>query len=452
MEEFISTEESAELINESKKYTFFPWSKQGAVNPELIEKAEGVYFYTATGKKFLDFASQLVNMNIGHGNQRVTKAIVKQMEKLAFVCPALFTTKVRGEVGRKIAEVTPGNLTKTFFTLGGAEAVENAMKIARWYTGKQKILTQYRSYHGATHGAIAAGGDPRNQAVYQNLMPNIVHFEGPFPYRCPWGGKTEEESKDLALQHLERIIQFEGPNTIAAIMLEGESGTSGCVNFPKGYWKGVKALTEKYNILTIADEVMSGFGRAGKWFGIENHDVVPDMLVFAKGITAGYLPLGGVVVSDKVSAYFDNNPLTTGLTHYAHPVCLAAANEVLDIYKDDKIIENAREMGKYVESRVEALAEKHPSIGIFRNRGLLGCIELVKNRDNKDPMAPWNATPPEMEIMSKVSAKIKECGVYGMVRWNWIFVAPPLIVTKGQIDEGLDAISKGIAIADEYCY
>lgn len=452
MEEFITTEESAALVNESKKYTFFPWSKQAGVNPELIEKAEGVYFYTATGKRFLDFASQLVNMNIGHGNQRVTKAVVKQMEKLAFVCPAMFTTKIRGEVGRKIAEVAPGNLTKTFFTLGGAEAIENSMKIARWFTGKQKILTQYRSYHGATHGAMSAGGDPRKHPMYQNLMPNVVHFEGPYPYRSPWGAKIDEECTQMALQHLERVIQYEGPQTIAAIILEGESGTSGCTNIPAGYWKGVKALSEKYNFLTIDDEVMSGFGRAGKWFGIENHGVVPDLMVFAKGITAGYLPLGGVVASDKVAAHFDNNPLPAGLTHYGHPVCLAAASEVLNIYKDDKIIENAYEMGKYTEARVAELGKKHPSIGIFRNRGLLGCIELVKNRENKDPMAPWNATAAEMEIMNKVSVKIRESGVYAMVRWNWIFVTPPLIVTKEQIDEGLAAISKGIAIADEYCY
>lgn len=452
MDEFISTEESAELVNESKKYTFFPWNKQAGLNPEIIEKAEGVYFYTATGKKFLDFASQLVNMNIGHGNQRVTQAVVKQMEKLSFVCPALFTTKVRGEVGRKIAEITPGDLTKTFFTLGGAEAIENAMKMARWFTGKQKILTQYRSYHGATHGAIAAGGDPRNQPMYQNLMPNIVHFEGPFPYRCPWGGKTAEESCVLALNHLERIIQFEGPQTIAAIILEGESGTSGCIKYPDGYWKGVKALSEKYDFLVIDDEVMSGFGRTGKWFGIEHHGVVPDLLVFAKGITAGYLPLGGVVASEKVSAFFDTNPLVTGLTHYGHPVCLAAANEVLDIYKDDNIIENARLMGEYADMRVAQMAEKHPSIGIFRNRGLLGAIELVKNRENKDPMAPWNAKPAEMEIMSKVAAKIKESGVYAMIRWNWIFVAPPLTINKAEMDEGLNAIEQGIAIADTFCY
>ncbi len=452
MDELISLEESAALINESKQYTFFPWSKQSGLNPELIDRAEGVYFYTATGKRFLDFASQLVNMNIGHGNKWVTKAIVKQMDKVAFVCPALFTTKIRGEVGRKIAEIAPGDLNKTFFTLGGAEAIENAMKIARLYTGKQKILTQYRSYHGATYGALTAGGDPRKFSAYQSLMPNIVHFEGPFPYRCPWGSKTEEEGKNLALQHLERIIQFEGPGTIAAILLEGESGTSGCVKFPDGYWKGVKALCEKYNILAIADEVMSGFGRTGYWFGVNYHGVIPDLLVFAKGITAGYLPLGGIIVSDKIAAHFDNNPMPMGLTHYAHPVCLAAASEVLEIYKDDNIIENAFEMGKYIDSRMVELMAKHPSIGSFRNRGLLGCIELVKNRENKEPMPPWNATPAEMEIMGKVSAKIRESGVYAMVRWNWIFTAPPLIVTKAQIDEGLAAISKGISIADQYCY
>jgi len=273
--------------------------------------------------------------------------------------------------------------------------------------------------------------------------------EDAYCYRCPWGqqfGNCHYE----CVSHIERVLEFEGPETVAAIIMEGESGSSGCIKYPPGYLKKVKQLCEKHGILFIADEVMSGFGRTGKWFGVDNHDVVPDMIATAKGITSGYIPLGALIVSDTIAQKYDDNILMLGLTYSAHATALAAGLAVVNIYEEDNLIENAAAMGKYIEQQVELLKQKHPSIGDFRNTGLLGCIELVKNRTTKEPMAPFNAKPNEMTIMNKVAARIKELGMYTFVRWNYIFIAPPLIITEEQIDEGLAIISDAISIADEY--
>lgn len=282
-------------------------------------------------------------------------------------------------------------------------------------------------------------------------MPNFIHVENPYFYRCPWNSKTPNECAENAAAHLERIVNYEGPNSIAAILMEGESGSSGCIKYPVGYWKKVKAIADKHGILTICDEVMSGFGRTGKWFGINHHDVEPDIMCMAKGMTSGYIPLGGFIVKEEIVKAFEDKPLPIGLTYSGHAVACAAANAVIDIYEKDNLVENAKLMGEYLDSQVEKLKDKHPSIGDFRNTGLLGCIELVKNRKTKEPMAPWNASPNEMVIMNKVMTKLNELGMYTFVRWNWIFTAPPLIINKDQVDEGMDIISKAIAVADEYC-
>lgn len=439
-----------EILKNNLGHTIFSWSKQGGLNPLNISHAKGVYMYDRGGKRYLDFTSQLMNVNIGHADQRVTEAVVKQMQEVSFVNPAM-ATEARGLLGKKLAEITPGALNRTFFTNGGTEAIEHAIKTARLYTGRHKIITLYQSYHGATYGALSAGGDPRGLPHDSQGVPNIIHVENPYFYRCPWHSKTEEECRENAIAHLERVIKYEGPQYIAAILMEGESGSSGCIKYPKGYWQKVKAIADKYGILTICDEVMSGFGRTGKWFGIDHHGVEPDILCMAKGITSGYIPLGGMIVSEKIAAHFNDKPLPIGLTYSAHAVACAAANEVIKIYEKDKLIENAAVMGHYIDTEVEKLKAKHPSVGDFRNTGLLGCIELVKNKKTKEPMAPWNAAPNEMEIMNKVSAKLIELGLYTFVRWNWIFIAPPLIITKEQVDEGLDSISKAISVADGYC-
>jgi taurine--2-oxoglutarate transaminase len=441
--------EVGEIVQDNLDYTLFSWSKQKGLNPIAVKYGEGVYLYDYDGKKYIDFSSGLVNVNIGHGNQRVTQAVMAQMQQISYVTPGC-ATKARGDLGKKLSAITPKGLNKTLFTTGGAEAIENAIKLARLYTGRHKIIAKYRAFHGASYGAMTAGGDPRKLPSDSQQVPNIIHVEDPFCYRCPWGQPGPDACNRECVSHVERVIEFEGPQNVAAIIMEGESGTSGCIKYPPDYLKKIRALCDKHGILLIADEVMSGFGRTGKWFGVDNYNVVPDMIATAKGITAGYLPLGALIVSDKIAKHYDDTILWLGLTYSAHAVCCAAGNEVLKIYEEDNLIENAAAMGKYIEEKVEAMKLIHPSIGDFRNTGLLGCIELVKNKKTKEPMAPFNAKPDEMTVMNKVAAKIRELGMYTFVRWNYIFIAPPLCITKEQIDEGLAIISEAISIADEY--
>ncbi|CAN5725657.1 aspartate aminotransferase family protein [soil metagenome] len=446
--ESLTISQTQEIIQDNLDYTLFSWSKQKGIAPIAVKYARGVYLYDYDGKRYIDFSSGLMNVNIGHGDQRVTDAVVKQMQEVTYVTPGC-VTKVRGDLGKKLAEITPGNLTKTLFTVCGATAIENAIKLARLYTGRHKIITRYRAFHGASYGAMTAGGDPRKLATDAQQMPNVIHVEDPYCYRCPWGKEVTSCAREC-VSHIERVIEFEGPENVAAILMEGESGSSGCIKYPPDYLNKIRVLCDKHGILLIADEVMSGFGRTGKWFGVDVHGVVPDMIATAKGITAGYLPFGALIVSDTIARNFDDKVLWLGLTYSAHPVGCAAALEVLNIYEEDQLIENADAMGKYIEAEVEKLKAKHPSIGDFRNTGLLGCIELVKNRITKEPMAPFNAKPDEMAIMNKVAGKIKELGMYTFVRWNYIFIAPPLCVTQEEVDEGLAIISQAIQIADEY--
>jgi len=315
-----------DILNNNLNHTLFSWSKQSGLNPISIERAEGVYLYGRDGKRFLDFSSQLMNVNIGHGDQRITEAVKRQMEEVSYVYPGMITD-ARGKLGKKLSEIAPGTLNKTFFTLGGAEAVENAIKLARMYTGRHKIITQYRSYHGGTYGAISAGGDPRKFPVDSQSAPNMIHVENPYYYRCPWNSGSFEECGELAARNLEQIIKYENPDSIAAVMLEGESGSSGCIKYPPNYWKLVRKICDEYGIMLIDDEVMSGFGRTGKMFAIENHGVEPDIMCMAKGLTSGYLPLGGVMISDKIARHFDDHPMVIGLTYSAHAVPCAAAGK-----------------------------------------------------------------------------------------------------------------------------
>jgi len=441
--------EREEVLRNNLDYTLFSWSKQKGIDPICVHHAEGVYLYDYDGKRYLDFSSGLMNVNIGHGDQRVTDAVVKQMQLVSYVTPSC-ATQVRGELGKKLAEICPGNLNKAFFTLCGATSIENAMKLARLYTGRHKIITRYRAFHGATYGAMTAGGDPRKLPADSQQVPNVVHVEDAFCYRCPWS-QEPHSCKLECISHIERVIDFEGPQNIAAILMEGESGSSGCIKYPKNYWKRLREICGRHGILLIADEVMSGFGRTGKWFGFENHGVVPDMVCMAKGITSGYLPFGCLMVTDAIAAKYDNDPLMIGLTYSAHATACAAALEVIKIYETDNLIENAARMGAYVNKCVENLKNLHPSIGDFRNTGLLGCIEVVKNRKTKEPMAPYNAPASAMKVMNQVGAKLKELGMYTFVRWNYIFIAPPLTVTEEQIDEGMAMISEALKIADANC-
>jgi taurine--2-oxoglutarate transaminase len=448
MAELVAVSNAQEIIQDNLDYTLFSWSKQKGLAPIAVKHAEGVYLYDYDDKRYIDFSSGLINVNIGHGNQRVTAAVVKQMQEVSYVTPGC-VTQARGELGKKLAEITPGNLQKTLFTVCGASAIENAIKLARLYTGRHKIITRYRAFHGASYGAMTAGGDPRKLALDSQQVPNIVHVEDPYCYRCPFGKEISTCNREC-VSHVERVIEFEGPENVAAILMEGESGSSGCIKYPPDYLQKIRAICDKHGILLIADEVMSGFGRTGKWFACDLHGVVPDMIATAKGITAGYLPLGALIVSDTIAAHFNDHVLWLGLTYSAHPVACAAGVEVLKIYEDEHLIENAAAMGTYIEARIEEMKELHPCIGDFRNTGLLGCIELVKNRVTKEPMAPFNAKPEEMAIMNKVAGKLKQLGMYAFVRWNYVFIAPPLSITKEQVEEGLAMIDEALSIADEY--
>ncbi len=440
--------DSETILQYSLDHTLFSWSAQSGLNPINAERAEGIYVTDYDGKRYIDFSSQLMNVNIGHGNPKIRDAVVRQMDRVSYVYPGMIT-EPRALLGKKLSEIAPGPLNKTFFTLGGADAIDNAIKLARLYTGRHKIITRYRSYHGATYGAISAGGDPRKLAVDQSAVPNIVHVEDPYCYRCPWSQRIESCKREC-VSHIERVIQFEGPQNVAAILMEGESGSSGCIKYPPDYWQKIRAICDRYGILIISDEVMSGFGRTGKWFAIQHSGIDPDMIVMAKGLTSGYIPLGALMVSDTIAAHFNDKPLWLGLTYSAHAVACAAALATIEVYEEGDLINRAARMGEYLRQRVHELKTKHPSIGDYRGTGLLGCIELVKNRDTKEPMAPWNSGGDDMKIMNQVAAKIRELGMFTFVRWNWIFTCPPLIIDEAGIDEGLDIISQAIQIADAH--
>ncbi len=426
----------------NREFTFFSWSVQGQTNPIPVEKAEGIYFWDMDGKRYIDFSSQLMNTNIGHQHPKVVKAIQDQAAKLCFVHPGN-ATEPRGLLGKKLAEVTPGNLKKTFFTLGGSEANENAIKIARFYTGRHKILARYRSYHGATHGSIALTGDYRRLAV-EPAMPGSVHFLDPFCYRCPFGQKIESCKREC-LSHLEEVIRYEGPDKIAAIIMEGVVGSNGLIVPPDDYWPRVREICTKYGILLISDEVMSGWGRTGKWFAVDNWDVTPDIITTAKGITSGYMPLGAVIVSEPIAKFFDDKYLYAGLTYNGHALACAAAVATIKVYEEDNLLENAVMVGKHLGQALEDIKSRHASVGDVRYIGLFSAIELVTNRETKESFAP--------SVMTEVGKHLRQNGLFTFIMANnmgsIVFIVPPLCITKEQLDEGLEIIEKALKITDQ---
>jgi len=422
---------SQEIVRLNREYTFFSWSVQSQMNPIPMTRAEGIYFWDADGKRFFDFSSQLMNLNIGHQHPKVVKAIQDQAATLAYAHPSM-ATEPRGLLGQKIAEVTPGNLKKTFFCLGGAEANENAIKMARFYTGRNKILARYRSYHGATHGAIALTGDYRRLPV-EPAMPGVVHFLDPFCYRCPFGW-TKETCHRECIQHVEEVISYEGADKIAAIIMEGVTGSNGLIVPPDDYWPRLRQICDKYGILLISDEVMSGWGRTGKWFAVDNWNVTPDIITTAKGLTAGYVPLGAVIVTDKIAEYFEDKMLWCGLTYSGHPLACAAGVATLEVYEEDGLIENAAKVGRHLGVRLEAIKAMHPSVGDVRYIGLFSALEIVKNQKTKEPIDPLTET-------QKV---LRAEGLFTFNFHNVLFVVPPLCITEVQLDEGLAIIEKAL--------
>ncbi|MGB7873200.1 MAG: aminotransferase class III-fold pyridoxal phosphate-dependent enzyme [Anaerolineales bacterium] len=432
---------SQEMVDLSREYTFFSWTVQSQAKPIPVKKAEGVYFWDVDGKRYLDFSSQLMNTNIGHQHPKVVKAIKDQADDLCFVHPGNATAP-RGLLGKKLAEVTPGKLKKTFYTLGGSEANENAIKIARFYTGRHKILARYRSYHGATYGSIALTGDYRRNAV-EPVMPGGVHFLDPFCYRCPFGQKIESCNREC-IQHLEEVISYEGPENIAAIIMEGVTGSNGIIVPPDDYWPRVREICDKHGILLISDEVMSGWGRTGKWFAVDNWGVEPDIITTAKGITSGYMPLGAVIVSEDIANFFEDKYLYAGLTYNGHALACAAALATIDVYEEDGLIENAATLGKYLGEALEDIKERHPSVGDVRYIGLFSAIELVVNRETKEPFSP--------EVMGEVKKTLMDNGLFTFIMvkdiGTMVFIVPPLCITQVQLDEGLELVEKALEVAD----
>jgi taurine--2-oxoglutarate transaminase len=434
-----------EIVDLNREYVLFSWSVQSAVNPIPVERAEGVYFWDVDGKRYIDFASQLMNVNTGHRHPKIVQAIKDQADKLCYVYPGL-ATDVKGELGRLLAEVTPGDLKKTFFTLGGSEANDNAIKLARLYTGRHKIIARYRSYHGATYGALALSGDPRRLPA-EPTISGVIHVMDPYCYRCPFGWTLETCHREC-IDHVEQVIKFEGPENVAAIFLEGVTGSSGIMIYPDEYWPRMREIADKYGILLVDDEVMSGFGRTGEWFGIDNWGVAPDVMTMAKGLTSAYVPLGAMVVSKDIAAYFEDRMLPLGLTYSGHTLACATAVATINVYKEDRLIENAKAMGRVLGEELEGIKARHSSVGDVRYIGLFSVIEVVKDKETKEPMAPWNAKPSEMGAMADVANFLRDNGLYTFVRWNWIFAVPPLCITESQIKDGLAIIDQALEIAD----
>jgi taurine--2-oxoglutarate transaminase len=430
---------SQEIVELTRAHTFFSWSAQGAVDPIAIDRAEGVYLFTPEGDRILDFNSQLMSINIGHGDRRVIDAISEQATRLQYVQPA-FATEIRARLGSKLAEILPGDLDKVFFTRGGAEAIENAIKLARHYTGRYKILARYRSYHGATTGAMTLTGDPRRWPNEPGLV-GVVRY----PDTHRWGEK-EPRSADESLQGLEDVIRYEGPHTIAAVFLETIVGTNGILIPPDGYIQGVREICDRYDILMVADEVMGGFGRTGRWFAIDHWDTTPDLMAMAKGLTSSYLPLGAVAMNHKVAEKFEGMFYSGGLTYSSHPVSLAAALATIGVYEEDDLIGNSARMGEVMRRHHEQLYAHHPSLGAHRNLGLFGILELVRSREPYTPLTPFNGTADEMKAIGKF---FRQHGLYTMVLNNSIHTNPPLCITQEQLAEGFEIIDRALDIADQ---
>jgi taurine--2-oxoglutarate transaminase len=439
---------AAETVQKNKDFTLTSWIAQGTWNPIPIVRGEGVYIYDANGKRYLDWSSQLVNVNIGHSHPHVVKAIQDQAANLCYVDPS-FATEPRGRLGELLAEVTPGNLSKAFFTNGGTDAIENAMKLARLYTGRQKILTRYKSYHGATFGAMTAGGDPRRLANEPGV-PWIVRLPDPYAYRNPvYRGRTAEEGDAILAEMIEDIVLMEGPESCAAIMLEGYSGSSGIIQPTVVFYQRVREICDKYGLLLIDDEVMSGFGRTGEWFGINHYPAVKvDIMALAKGITCGYVPLGAAVVTEEIGKFFDDHVIHAGLTYSSHALACAAGVATIEVYRSENLVDRSRELGKVLRRGLMDLAEKHPVIGEVRGAGLHHVIELVKNRETREPMSAFNK--PFSDPMKQTAKALKDNGLSTMVRWNMIFNTPPLIITEEQIAEGLQILDHVLTGLDAY--
>ncbi|WP_144882165.1 aspartate aminotransferase family protein [Microbacterium paraoxydans] len=439
----------AQVRADDRAHVFHSWSAQALIDPLPVAAGRGSTFWDYEGTAYLDFSSQLVNLNLGHQHPDLVAAIQQQAGRLATIQPSM-ANDVRGELARLIAEVAPDGFEKVFFTNGGAEANEYAVRMARQATGRRKVLSMYRSYHGSTATAISLTGDPRRWAN-DVTDTGAVRFFGPYLYRSPFHSETPEQETERALAHLEQTIQLEGPQTIAAIIVETVVGTNGVLLPPPGYLPGVRALCDRFGIVFIADEVMVGFGRLGEWFGIDAFEARPDLITFAKGVNSGYVPLGGVVISDRIAAAFDTVPFAGGLTYSGHPLACAAGVATFEVFRRDGILERVRDLGeRVVGPTLRSWAQSHPSVGEVRGRGLFWAVELVRDQRTREPLVPFNATGADAAPMTAFAAAAKRAGVWPFTHFHRVHIAPPLVIEEAELVRGLAAIEEALAVADRY--
>jgi len=434
-----------EEILQMDRHAIYSWRAQKDINPIVMDHAEGIYMWDTEGKRYLDFCAGLLSINVGHSNKHVLDTMKQQMDKLTYVA-AMFTTEPKAKLAKMVSEVTPGDLDYVFFTTG-AEAVENAIKAARLFTGRHKIYSRWRSFHGASAGAISLTGDPRRWAAEPGI-PGVEKFFGPYCYRCPYGYESEETCKIQCLETLKTQIMLDGPKTIAAIFTEPIIGTNGIIIPPYEYMRGLRQVCDENGILMVVDEVMAGFGRTGKWFGIDHYDVVPDIMTAAKGLTSSYIPLGAMIWSRKVWEHFYEHPFVGGLTYTGHALACAAGVANIEVYRIDNLITNSAERGVYLENKLNALKENHPSIGDVRCKGLWACIELCSDREKKTPLAGF--ADQTRNVSAGLTKICYESGLYVFAKWDFIFIAPPLIITDQQIDEAVDLLDKALEYADGF--
>jgi len=437
----------ARVLEDARRHVLDSWSVHDALKPVAVAGAEGRYFWDHDGKRYLDFASQLVNVSIGHQHPRVVAAIAEQAAKLCTIGPPM-AAEPRSTLARLISEVTPGDISMTFFTNGGAEANENAVRLARWFTGRQKIVSRYRSYHGATAGSLSLTGEPRRWASEPGV-PGVVRIFDPYTYRCPVG-HPDPCPVCTGAPHLEEILQYEGAHTVAAVILETVTGTNGIIVPPDGYMQSIREVCDRHGILLIADEVMAGFGRTGKWFGVDHWDVVPDIVTMAKGINSGYVPLGAMAVREPIAEWIRGRYFASGLTYSGHPLACAAGVASIEAFREEGIVEHAAEMGELIRAGLARLSERHPSIGEARGLGCFWGIELVRSRQTREPLVPFNATGEAAAPVARIAAAALERGLYLMTHWNVVMVCPPLTITTEELDEGLAILDDVLALADEY--
>lgn len=445
----IGTESASEVRRNDRAHVFHSWSAQAQIDPLPLAGALGSYFWDDEGNRYLDFSSQLVNVNIGHQHPKLVAAIQRQAGELATVAPT-FANDARSEAARLISELAPGELNKVFFTNSGAEANENAVRMARLHTGRTKVLAAYRSYHGSTAGAIALTGDPRRWPS-EPTMSGVVHYWGPYTYRSAFHASDNDQECERALAHLRNTIAVEGPHTIAAIILEPVVGTNGILVPPENYLPGVRALCDEFGIVLIADEVMAGFGRCGEWFAVDRWKVTPDLITFAKGVNSGYVPLGGVIISDRIAETFDNRPYPGGLTYSGHPLACASAVASINIFREEGIVEHARALGSdVIGPALRALAERHPSVGEVRGLGVFWALELVIDRKTRQPLVPFNAAGADAAPMAEFANACKSRGLWPFTHFNRTHVVPPCTTTAEELLEGIEILDEALAVADKY--